>query len=114
MSKSLISNCSSTCFACDCKILAKALGSLQFLFAAGLYHILDIQTFKNRRPELMSILSAFFSMPFAGNAFQFGGRPSNEEFFPLHHARFDYVDSNLIIGARMFHEILKISLKRQN
>jgi metal-dependent amidase/aminoacylase/carboxypeptidase family protein len=45
-----------------------------------------------------------------GCFFFLGGRRENEEVYPLHHAKFDYEDKNLVRGAEVFAEIVRLIL----
>lgn len=48
-----------------------------------------------------------------GCLFFIGGRQPESDMFPLHHSKFDYLDSNLPIGAKIFHRIVLNSLSAQ-
>lgn len=39
-----------------------------------------------------------------------GGKRDDEEVYPLHHAKFDYKDENLVRGAEFFAEIIRLKL----
>jgi metal-dependent amidase/aminoacylase/carboxypeptidase family protein len=39
-----------------------------------------------------------------------GGREDKEDVYPLHHAKFDYKDDNLILAAKFFTEIVRLKL----
>lgn len=73
-------------------------------------NVLGKEKVKEASPMMTAEDFAHFLKRIPGCLFFLGGKIEGEEVYPLHHTLFDYVDKNLLRGAELFAEIVRLRL----